>query len=610
MPTLIGSVRRLLLTPQLAEVTFAKRGFPAVPSGQTQRLEAVPQAVICGFEWGIDSRDQWEVERRLAMVDDELRGFACEGVTMAFTILDAMGRGHRARDLLLGPARQHIFLAYIGMGFAMARLPRRLWNKVVPDLTGDPYYPVMSWLAVDGYGFDRAYFDTRRWVDGQHVPKPYRWDGSPDYFTRAVDQGIGRALWFICGGQTPLVASAVSAFATHRQADLWSGVGLAAAFAGGSDNEALASLRRACGEHAAELAVGAIFAAKARSYSGTVPAQTELAASEFVGLSVQGAVALADDTAVAHADGGPAPAYELWRQNIRARVADLVPSGLSARPPQPRPCELIGTVVTESHELFADLAAEGEALDHLVTGLDPVQWDLPTPAPGWTIRHQIAHLASTARIAFTAATSPAAVEAQIAVAARDFDAALQAALTPYLAEPPQALLTRWRAEREAAVEALAAVPPGRLLPWLSRPMPASLLASAGIMELFAHGQDIADAIGADRVHTDRIRHLVRFAEGNRDFGYQVRGLTPPDHGFRLDLTAPSGAVWRSGPPDSPERITGPAVDFCLLVTRRRHRDDLALVALGAEADRWLDIAQAYRGAPGPGRAPGQFRRAA
>jgi hypothetical protein len=324
MLTFTGSLRRYLLTPKLAEVTFERRGFPDAPPAVRERLEAIPQAVICGFEWGIDARSVWEAERRLGMVEAELRGFACEGVTMAFTILDAMSRGHRARDLLCGPARQHIFLAYIGMGFAMARLPRRFWGKVVPDLTGDPFYPVMSWLAVDGYGFDRAYFDTRRWVNGQHVPAPYPWDGSPDYFIRAVDQGIGRALWFICGAQTPQVAAAVNAFAARRHGDLWSGVGLAAGFAGGSDPEALRALRRASGEYAADLAVGAIFAAKARSYSGTVPAQTELATTEFGGLSVRDAVAIADETAAAQAISGPVPIYESWRQNIRAKVTSTV----------------------------------------------------------------------------------------------------------------------------------------------------------------------------------------------------------------------------------------------------------------------------------------------
>ncbi|NEA33616.1 DUF1702 family protein [Streptomyces sp. SID13031] len=316
MPTLFGSVRRLALTPRLADVTFARRGFPAEPSPGTQHLEAVPQAVICGFEWGIDARDQWEVERRLELVDVELRGFAYEGVTMAFTVLDAMGRGHRTRDLLLGPGRPHIFLAYIGMGFAMARLPRPLWKKAVPVLDGDPYYPTMSWLAVDGYGFDRAYFDTPRWVDAQKIPEPYPWEGSPDYFLRAVDQGIGRALWFICGGHAPDVAAAVRRFASHRQPDLWSGVGLAATFAGGSDQDGLAALRRAAGDDWSQLALGVVFAVKARSYSGLVPDYTTTACQTLADLSIDKAVTLADATAV-HTPGSE-PAYELWRQRIRA----------------------------------------------------------------------------------------------------------------------------------------------------------------------------------------------------------------------------------------------------------------------------------------------------
>jgi hypothetical protein len=320
MPTISGSLRRLVLTPPLAKVTFAQRGFPVTPSDATRQLELIPQAVICGFEWGIDARDQWEVERRLSLVDPEMRGFAYEGATMAFTVLDAMGRGHRTRDLLLGPGQPHIFLAYIGIGFAMARLPRPLWKKVLPDLSGSAYYPAMSWLAVDGYGFDRAYFDTRRWVDEQAVPAPYPWDGSPGYFPRAVDQGIGRALWFIHGANVPGVAAAVERFAAHRQADLWSGVGLAATFAGGCGASELAELRRAAGGHSAELALGAVFAIRARTYAGFVPAHTEIAATALAGISIDEAVAVADGTAVG-AGSGELPAYELWRQNIRAHFA-------------------------------------------------------------------------------------------------------------------------------------------------------------------------------------------------------------------------------------------------------------------------------------------------
>lgn len=323
MPTTFGSLRRLMMTPSLAKVSFAGRGFPGAPTDATRRLEAVPQAVICGFEWGIDARDQWEVERRLSLVDPELRGFAYEGATMAFTILDAMtgGRGHRSRDLLVGSGQPHIFLAYIGIGFAMARLPRPLWKKVIPDLSGSPYYPTMSWLAVDGYGFDRAYFDTRRWVDEQQVPSPYPWEGSPEYFLRAVDQGIGRALWFIHGARPGDVAAAVDRFAGHRRPDLWSGVGLAAAFAGGTEPGGLAALRQAAGAHQAELAQGVVFAVRARSYAGLVPGHTQAAAQTLAGLSVEAAVTLADGSAVTASESGPVPAYELWRQKVRAHFA-------------------------------------------------------------------------------------------------------------------------------------------------------------------------------------------------------------------------------------------------------------------------------------------------
>ena len=322
MPTTFGSLRRLLLTPSMAEVTFGGRGFPVTPSEGTRRLEAIPQAVVCGFEWGIDARDLWEVERRLAMVEPELRGFAYEGATMAFTVLDVMGRrGNRTRELLLGPGQPHIFLTYIGIGFAMARLPRPLWRKVLPDLSGSPFYPTMSWLAVDGYGFDIAYFHTRRYVEQQRVPAPYPWLGSADYFPRAVDQGIGRALWFIHGGVPSAVADAVGRFAGHRRPDLWSGVGLAATFAGGCDADGLADLRRTAGEHGSQLALGSVFAATARAYSGFVPAHTEDAVQALAGSPVNAAAMLAVSCAVTEEEGTTAvPAYELWRHRIREHL--------------------------------------------------------------------------------------------------------------------------------------------------------------------------------------------------------------------------------------------------------------------------------------------------
>jgi uncharacterized protein (TIGR03084 family) len=262
--------------------------------------------------------------------------------------------------------------------------------------------------------------------------------------------------------------------------------------------------------------------------------------------------------------------------------------------------------VTELQNVFADLAAEAEEIDRLVAALDASQWELPTPAPGWTIANQIAHLAFIFRLAGTAAADAAAFKEMTATAASDFNGAVNAALDDYSGDSAEVLLSRWRAERDTCVKALAAVPAGQTVPWLVNPLPPAILACAGIMELFGHGQDIADTLGASREATDRLGHLVGFAVLTKDFGYQARGLTPPDTEFRFEITAPSGELWAYGPADAPQRVAGPAYDFCLLVTRRRHRDDLAITASGADADHWLDIAQAYRGPAGEGRTPGQF----
>ncbi|ADJ48586.1 wyosine base formation [Amycolatopsis mediterranei S699] len=263
--------------------------------------------------------------------------------------------------------------------------------------------------------------------------------------------------------------------------------------------------------------------------------------------------------------------------------------------------------MTDTTGVIDDLTAEGAAVDALVADLPEAGWDAPSPAPGWTVRHQIAHLAFIFRIAGLAAAQPEAfIEMTKAVANVGFDNAVEAALQEFIHDPTEVLLSRWRAERDAAIKALAAVPGDKLVPWLVNPLPPYVLACAGMMELFAHGQDVADALGVRIERTDRIKHLAGFAVRVRDFGYEARNLTPPAEEFRFELTAPSGALWTFGPADAQQRVTGSAEDFCLLATRRRHRFDLDVRAKGTLADQWLDIAQAYRGAAGEGRRPGQF----
>ncbi|MFI8200503.1 DUF1702 family protein [Streptomyces sp. NPDC085942] len=321
MASATGSLRRLLMAPSLFDVSFAGRGFPVAETAATRQLETIPQTVVTGFEWGIESKSLWETERRLSLVDEELRGFAYEGATMASVIRDSMpGRGGRTAELLQGTGRGHIFLNYIGIGFAMAKLPRPLWKKVMPALDGEDFYPPMSWLAVDGYGFDRAYFDPKRWVDGQRLDTPYAWEGRPDYFQRAVDQGIGRALWFIHGARVEAVCAAVDRFASERRPDLWAGVGLAATFAGCSTAAELDALRARSGELAGHVAQGAVFAAKARHFSKTVPGHTRTALHALAGLTVESAAGLADDAAPPSGAGDGVPSYEIWRRSVREKL--------------------------------------------------------------------------------------------------------------------------------------------------------------------------------------------------------------------------------------------------------------------------------------------------
>ncbi|MFH9611356.1 TIGR03084 family metal-binding protein [Streptomyces sp. NPDC017448] len=262
--------------------------------------------------------------------------------------------------------------------------------------------------------------------------------------------------------------------------------------------------------------------------------------------------------------------------------------------------------MSDTHEVLQDLAADIEETTRLVEGLDEDAWSRPTPAPGWSIADQVAHLTFIFTLAENAAAAPDRFRAMTAAAAQDFNGAVNAALAQFHALTPQELLARFRARGDASLKALAAVPAGRTVPWLVRPLPPAVLARAGMMEIFAHGQDIADALGVRREPTGRLRHLVHFASLTRDFGYEARGITPPADPFRFVLTAPSGEVWTAGPEDAPQTISGPAHDLCLLVTRRRHRDDLDLTAKGEDAKAWLDIAQAYRGPAGEGRTPGQF----
>ncbi|MFJ1752836.1 TIGR03084 family metal-binding protein [Kitasatospora sp. NPDC088134] len=253
--------------------------------------------------------------------------------------------------------------------------------------------------------------------------------------------------------------------------------------------------------------------------------------------------------------------------------------------------------------LVADLLAEGDELDGLVGGLDADGLAVGTPAVGWTVAHQVAHLAWTDRWTLLAATDPEGFAAALGREFTDGLAAVDRGAAEGAGEDPAGLLGRWRAGRAEVARVLAAVPADVRLPWFGPPMKARSMLTARLMETWAHGQDVADALGAERVPTDRLRHVAHLGVRTVGFAFAAHGLPAPDVPFRFELRSPGGELWHWGPEDAADRVSGPALDFCLLVTQRRHRDDLALTAEGDAARAWLPIAQVFAGPPGEGRKP-------
>ena len=256
------------------------------------------------------------------------------------------------------------------------------------------------------------------------------------------------------------------------------------------------------------------------------------------------------------------------------------------------------------NEVLTDLQSEGDRLRAVVADLEAEGWATPTPAPGWSVATQVAHLAWTDEVAVTAAHAH-----ENKGAWDDLVLAAIANPTGYVDEmaeegakaAPAELLARWDAARTALAEALRLLPAGVKMPWFGPPMSATSMATARLMETWAHALDVYDALGVTPERTDAIKHVCHLGVRTRNFAFGVHGEEAPAEEFRVSLTAPSGETWTWGPEDAAQSVSGSAWDFALSVTQRRHRADLDLVAVGTDADRWLDIAQAFAGPPGVGR---------
>ena len=237
------------------------------------------------------------------------------------------------------------------------------------------------------------------------------------------------------------------------------------------------------------------------------------------------------------------------------------------------------------------LVAEGDELDALVSA--QADWSAPTPATGWTIAHQIAHLARADANVLIAIRTPAEFDAVLAQAHAtgseyaDLDAAAGAA------QPRSVLLHQWRTGRAEVAAALREIPVGHGFPWYGSELTATLMVPLRLMETWAHGQDIYDALGVAHRPTSRLQQVAALGVAGRELSFYAAQLPVPADPFRVELTGPDGETWAWGPADAAQRVQGTALDFCLRVTQRRPRAETGLTAVGDDARTWLEIARVF-----------------
>ncbi len=256
-------------------------------------------------------------------------------------------------------------------------------------------------------------------------------------------------------------------------------------------------------------------------------------------------------------------------------------------------------------EVLDDLVAEQQSLDDIVSQLDAAQWLLPTPSPGWTVADQVGHLAYFDANAALAIVDADAFHEQMTalLSAGDSRSGDDMTLGPFRSMSPDELLAAWRSNRAALAAAGATLANDSRIAWYGPSMGAKSFLTARLMEAWAHGQDIVDAIDATRQPTDRLRHIAQLGFITRGWTYINRGLDVPSTPVRVALTSPSGDTWSFGPADAAESVTGSALDFCLVTTQRRHVDDTDLVVTGDSARDWMEKAQLFAGPPSDGPAP-------
>ena len=307
-------IARRLFGIDPGETSFERRGFRWDSETVRQRLEGVAGRFVEGYHCALEEPTTGDLAARLGEIPAEVSGFAYEGAGMALALLDTLTPWRKDRRLdafLRGPGDPHHYLVYVGAGWILARLP------LSPERLLARLDPVLGWLALDGYGFHEGFFHPQRTVRRQEVPGKVR-----GYARRAFDQGIGRSLWFVEGAGAQRLKAAISAFPADRQGDVWSGTGLACAYAGGRDRGTVEELAAHAGGHLPQLAQGIAFAAGARHRAGNLAPQTEIACQAVWGLDAARVAGMVVELSGDLPADGAEPAYEAWRRRIQEQLTE------------------------------------------------------------------------------------------------------------------------------------------------------------------------------------------------------------------------------------------------------------------------------------------------
>jgi enediyne biosynthesis protein E3 len=313
--TILRQSIKEILKISLEETNFERRGFYQNNSQIQQHLEKVGHTFLLGYHAAIKDEGLKALEFELNQVELELSGFAFEGAGMGLALLDILTpwKKKRLQLYLEGFGSSHIYMIHIGIGWVLARLHRGI-EKALEQLD-----PLLGWLAIDGYGFHEGYFHWRQYINNKQVPRAIS-----GYAYRVFDQGLGRSLWFVKGADIHQILETIANFSKERHADLWSGVGLACAYAGGVDSSAIESLREAAQSYQPQLAQGAAFAAKARQRAGNSAKHTELACEILCGLSAATAAEVTDAALAQILPNAAEPMYEVWRRRIQAQFTQEI----------------------------------------------------------------------------------------------------------------------------------------------------------------------------------------------------------------------------------------------------------------------------------------------